>query len=222
MRGNYKDTKYGPNYFNNHYKGGYESQSQNSVFQKKYFEAVALGFTKGRVLDIGCAYGYFLKPFSEAGFETYGVDISSYAINKARRLFPEANFKKCDINQEKLPFQSKHFDIVLQIHLLEHLENYYHALLESSRVLKKGGLLFIYVPTERRWYEDETHINVFTTKSLATILKRIGFEVVKIGEEGGKFQNLFGIVRLIKNKNTLFNFVPSNTGSFISCHAVKK
>ncbi len=221
MKSKDPDGRYSNKYFDKHYEGGYETQANNPVFAKKFKETVSLGLKKGKVLDVGCAYGYFLKPFIEAGFDSYGVDVSKHAIKTARKLFPEATFKVCNIDTSHLPFADNFFDSVIQIFLLEHVENYYQTLKECHRVLKKGGILFIYIPTERRWYGDETHINIFTTKSLSTTLERLEFRVVKIGEEGGRFQNLFGAVRLIKNRHTMFNFVPSKTGSFISCHAIK-
>ena len=169
--------RYTNKYFNNHYQGGYQAQANNPVFVKKFKETLSLGLKKGKVLDVGCAYGYFLKPFIDAGFDSYGVDVSEHAIETARKLFPEATFKVCNVDTSPLPFKDNYFDCVIQIFLLEHVENYYQTLKECRRVLKKGGLLFIYIPTEKRWYGDDTHINIFSTKKILTKIKRINFYV---------------------------------------------
>jgi hypothetical protein len=39
-----------------------------------------------RILDVGCAMGHFLKLCENTGFETYGIDVSSYAVQKAKEL----------------------------------------------------------------------------------------------------------------------------------------
>lgn len=211
---------YSQNYFTKHFKKGYQNQVLNPTYKKKVKEIMALGFKKGKVLDIGCAYGFLLKEFEKQGFKTYGLDISAFALKKAKKICQTKLFK-LDISSEKIPLKSNRIDIVSQLFLLEHLENYYHCLKESHRVLKKGGLLFLYLPTIKRWFNDKTHINIFTPESLGAVLRKTGFKILKLGEEGGMFMYPLGILRLILKGNTFFNFVPSKTGSFICCYAKK-
>ncbi len=199
---------------------GYEKQRENPTFDKRLKELTFLGYKKGKLLDAGCAFGFFLAKAEKAGFQTFGVDISQFAINKARKNC-EAKLFQLDISKEKLPFQSNFFDVVTMFDTLEHLENYSFSLKEVWRVLKKGGVLHIHTPVGERWTQDPTHINYFPAKILKLILEGNKFKILRIGEEGGRFQNLFGVLRLIIKRNTLFNFVPKNTGSFVSCYAKK-
>src|SRR3989304_3784699 len=37
----------------------------------------------GRLLDIGCGYGFFLSEMKARGWETYGMDVSSTAVSYA-------------------------------------------------------------------------------------------------------------------------------------------
>jgi 2-polyprenyl-3-methyl-5-hydroxy-6-metoxy-1,4-benzoquinol methylase len=40
---------------------------------------------KGRILDVGCAEGLFLSLLNSPGWERYGMDVSTPAIESARR-----------------------------------------------------------------------------------------------------------------------------------------
>ncbi len=57
-----------------------------------------------------------------------------------------------DINTEKLPFSEQSFDVVAAFFVLEHLENYFLILQETTRILKKGGYFIIALPN---------HLNIF-------------------------------------------------------------
>jgi len=107
------------------------------------------------------------------------------------------------------------------LNTLEHIPNYLHVLKEIRKSLSKNGLLLIFVPTGNRWLTDETHINYFTTKSLRFVLEQLGFQIIRIGEEGGKLQIPLGLLRFLLRGNANFNFVLEKTGSFISCYATK-
>lgn len=215
-----RDLQYNKNYFTKNWKGSYHSQRENPTYKKKVGEIIALGFNKGRVLDIGCAYGFLLKAFEERRFETYGVDISSFALKKAKK-YCKAKLFQVDISREKIPLGNSFFDIITSVFSLEHIENYNLALRECFRLLKEGGLLYILIPIRKRWLDDDYHINYFTQESLIYALEKNGFSVIQIGEEGGRLQIPLGLIRLLLRGNTNLNFVPKGTGCFISCFAKK-
>ena len=70
-----------------------------------------------RVLEVGCANGKDVLQFLDdpARYELYGVD-----LNDQKDLPPEINFSRADA--EHLPFPDKHFDLVISVGLLEHIE----------------------------------------------------------------------------------------------------
>lgn len=49
-----------------------------------------------KLLDVGCATGFYTKAFFLAGFESYGLDYSDVAITKASQLHPECHFIHMD------------------------------------------------------------------------------------------------------------------------------
>jgi SAM-dependent methyltransferase len=198
----------------------YEQQRDNPTFAKRIRELAALGVTRGRFLDIGCAYGFFIALAEKSGFQGYGIDISRYALQEARR-YTRGLLLCLNVSRHPLPFANNCFDVITYMNTLEHLENYHASLREALRTLKPGGLTHIHVPIRGRWFTDDTHVNYFTLDSLRLVLERIGFEIVRMGEERGRWTRIFAGLRLILKGNTNFNYVPAGLGSFIACYARK-
>lgn len=185
---NYKET-YTQNYFSGKdcffYKLGYGRFSRfyfDNLFRplKPYIQKIKTG----KVLDIGCAYGFMLKKFPNS-FEKFGVDISDYAIKEASRRLPVATFKIGDIEDE-LFFPEGFFDIAICNDVLEHLKNPAFALKNIQRVLKKEGVLYVTTPNLnwlrkklfKRADKKEHHISLFPHEALLNLLIKSGFEVI--------------------------------------------
>ena len=96
-----------------------------------------------KILDIGCANGYFLDQLKKQGyFNIFGVDIANYLDNKNHK------HNIVDINVEKLPHKENLFDLVTAFQTIEHLENYFLILQEVTRVLKSKGYFILSVPNQ--------------------------------------------------------------------------
>jgi SAM-dependent methyltransferase len=50
------------------------------------------GITAGRVVDLGCGSGIWVKALADAGYQVVGVDLSPAMIELARRQVPDAEF----------------------------------------------------------------------------------------------------------------------------------
>ncbi|MCD4760841.1 class I SAM-dependent methyltransferase, partial [bacterium] len=96
-----------------------------------------------KILDIGCANGYFLDKLKEKGYlNLYGADIGNYLKDKVHQ------HQVVDFNVERLPYDDKSFDLITAFQLLEHLENYFLILQEVHRILKPGGVFIFSVPNQ--------------------------------------------------------------------------
>lgn len=211
---------FGKKYFDGYCQGkGCLSQKNTPKYQKRLREIKVLRKANGKLLDIGCGFGFFLDKAKKKGFETYGLDISQYAISKVNK---NHHVVVLDVSQKKFPFKNNFFDAITLDHVLEHVPNPVFVLKEIRRILKPKGLLFIEVPIRSRWPTHKTHVSYFNKISLSFILENLNFKIVKIGKQGGKFRNILGLIRYLIKGNTLFNFVPSGTGSFLICYATKK
>lgn len=115
----------------------YPGLERDAVLLRSYFNPA-------KVLDVGCAKGFLVLAFRKMGIETWGVDISDYALSKAPREV-QAYLAKVDLYRDTLPFQDAEFDLVTAIGVLEYAWNLPHALGEFRRVLRPQGVLYIRV-----------------------------------------------------------------------------
>lgn len=99
-----------------------------------------------KILEIGCGEGFFLKRvYSNFGdsINYNGIDISSEAINCAKKFFRNAKYICSEA--EKLPFKNENFDYIQIISTLEHVIDVRATLKEAYRILKKNGYLYIVI-----------------------------------------------------------------------------
>lgn len=97
----------------------------------------------GKVLDLGCAFGYTTRRLARS-HDAYGVDASPQFIARARRAAPQIPFALAPA--ERLPYPDALFDAVLLLDVLEHVAREGPVLDEIYRVLRPGGTLVVSVP----------------------------------------------------------------------------
>lgn len=180
---------FGKDYFtgkSSNYKG-YSTREMEKEMSEKFALLDSMFKIKGKLLDVGCAFGYFLKLCDNRGVKTYGMDISSYAIKNARK-YTKA---KLEVHGAEMPwpFPDNFFDFVTMFDVVEHLNVPETAIAEASRVLKKGGVLHITTPNKLRMRAlvglfskkyrdtDKTHINVHGISYWRAILRKHNFKI---------------------------------------------
>jgi len=96
------------------------------------------------LLDIACGNGNFIRIANATGLQTYGIDISSTALSKARVLTKDSELILS--SAEALPFRTATFDYITCLGSLEHFIHPSQALQELARVIKPTGIACILVP----------------------------------------------------------------------------
>ena len=121
------------------------------------------------VLDLGCGNGQNSLFAAGKVKMVYAVDANQEQLGFARRDGQDRKTKNVIFGsvdlEKKLPFANQQFDVVLFLDVLEHLNNRVLALNEVTRVLKKGGRLFLSVPNrDTKWkrLQEKYVINSFT------------------------------------------------------------
>jgi len=148
-----------------------------------------------RLLEVGCGHGYTLARL-EREFETVGIDLSAYAIGRAREITPRSALFEADLLGE-LPDEVGRggFDLVLAKYVLEHLPDPERALERIAGLLAPGGRLLYSVPDttspSRRfrgdqWYAllDDTHVSLLGPPEWLRLTERAGFVVERSFADG--------------------------------------
>jgi ubiquinone/menaquinone biosynthesis C-methylase UbiE len=167
---------------------------------RRELEALAAGWQKGRLLNLGCGHGADFLPF-KGGFELYGVDFSSIMLELARKYAKKFDFTVnlvlADVGQ--LPFSDASFDWAISVATYHHIKGSWErltALGELRRVLKPGGEAFITVWNRHQpmfwfkgketlvpWRTKETtlyrYYYLFSYGELGKLARQAGFKLLK-------------------------------------------
>ena len=102
---------------------------------------------RARCLEVGCGRGSLSAYFADHGWDCSLLDLSSTAIDQAKKAFTEndlqGEFKIGNCLQ--MPYDDSSFDLVFSIGLLEHFEDIESVISEQHRVLDRNGLFIGYV-----------------------------------------------------------------------------
>jgi len=143
----------------------------------------------GRLLDVGCGAGDYLDVVSSLGWEPYGVDINSKAIEICQTRMPRGQFFLGHLDNARFP--DDFFDVVNLSHVLEHMDSPTKTLQEVWRILKQEGLVLIHVPNadgmharlfRENWFPWELprHLVHFSPATIKVLVSKVGFEQIEI------------------------------------------
>jgi glycosyltransferase involved in cell wall biosynthesis/2-polyprenyl-3-methyl-5-hydroxy-6-metoxy-1,4-benzoquinol methylase len=135
-----------------------------------------------RILDVSCGPGVSLKWLrDEKGWEVFGIDPDRYAAKVAweRYRLRIANGLIHDLETPE-----EYFDLIIMDNSLEHTFDPLGTLLQASRLLRKGGGLFIATPNchglSTQFLNGNVHWGhwfLYSPKTLCKILWRVGYNV---------------------------------------------
>jgi SAM-dependent methyltransferase len=141
-----------------------------------------------RLLDVGCAAGYFVLLAQQQGWQGVGLELNEAYVAYAKEK------RNLNIRQQTLTEFAKtgaKFDIITVWDVLEHVTEPLEIFETTSYLLEPGGLLAFSTINHRtlnakvlkqdwRYYLPPDHLYSFTPKLLKQILARYGFTVERI------------------------------------------
>jgi 2-polyprenyl-3-methyl-5-hydroxy-6-metoxy-1,4-benzoquinol methylase len=185
------DSYYDDNFFDKHYQKlqtdpktqGYEYGKFN--YRLEEIEKRTRG--KGRILDVGCSFGFFMDAAKKRGWKTDGVEISEFAANYAR--------DKLGINVVNKPlneanFDAGFFDVVTLWNVIEHLPDPIELMREIYRILKPAGMIVLTTGnaesllariTRERWRVliPPIHLSYFAPATIKYLLNSCDLELIE-------------------------------------------
>jgi len=144
----------------------------------------------GRVLDIGCGAGEFLASFACRGWETVGVEPGQEYAQQARGRGIKVVEEPLTDN---LVRRLGTFDVVLLIHVLEHLPCPEEMVRNINKLLSPDGIFFCEVPNDFNplqevavavhglrpwWIALPDHLNYFSISTLSSFIAGHAFDVL--------------------------------------------
>jgi SAM-dependent methyltransferase len=155
---------------------------------RRYLGELAAVCPKGKVLDVGCGTGMFLRVARDAGYETRGIELSPYASALGRERLGLA----IDTGRLEELDPAARFVAITMWDFLEHTSEPLAVLAAARRVLADGGHLLLTVPNVGSWWarcmgkrwvgfdKASEHLFYFTRESLSRLLARAGFEPLRV------------------------------------------
>ena len=142
----------------------------------------------GKVLDIGCSIGHFLKIARDMGWDSLGMEVNKRAVEHARNVWGLSIETKF-LHESDIPPAS--MDAVTLWGVVEHLKDPVGILRDVFRVLRPGGALLLFCPNIeslacRVLHEDapcvdgRNHCGYFAPRTMRYLLEKCGFEVLSI------------------------------------------
>ncbi len=117
---------------------------KKSILKKSNYKNGNKSLNGIKILDIGCGGGLLCEPLSRLGAEVVGIDASEKNIKICKT---HAKKNKLKINyycaSPENFISSQKFDVILNMEIVEHVKDVNLFLRESSKFLKKNGLMFI-------------------------------------------------------------------------------
>jgi SAM-dependent methyltransferase len=140
-----------PDYYNRDYNLGVETDSYFSRREELISEYSTILEsleteinTKGDLLELGSAGGFFLEAARRRGWRVSGVEISSVAVQYSKQEFGFDVFEGLLLDS---PFSDESFDLIVADNVIEHTLSTRQDIQKLKALLKPGGYLYIVVPT---------------------------------------------------------------------------
>lgn len=184
-----EDLQYGPDYWNSLDSGaGYKDsilwQDLAFIIYETFcvdLETMQDRSTGMQVLDVGAAFGFFVRHMRRRGVETWGVDFSRYALEGAPEDVREYlhYFDLTESPKNAMFWGDGHFDLLTCFETLEHIPSQHErwALRHLWNALKPGGIAVLAICVDSRpdWQTDPTHVNVTSRDHWESLLEDGGW-----------------------------------------------
>lgn len=186
---------YGADYFEGGEDVGYPTYLRDAPLSERNFDRrlawIEARQPKGRLLEVGCAYGLFLARARERGWDVAGIDIAEDCAREADAKFglsvTAGAYLEADLGNG--------YDVIVMLDVIEHMPDPVACVKRSAELLAPGGWLVMETGNiaspwarllGRRWHfiDPPQHLVYFTRPSMASMLRDQGFDRVDVCSMG--------------------------------------
>ena len=161
----------------------------------------------GKLAEVGCGYGNFLSIFTQRNedWQCSGFDLSS-------KYEPHVNkIKNSKYYNSDFTDSSEQYDLIVGIHLLEHLYNPMEFLRECSSKLITNGKIILQFPNFQASHFDLTiadHVCHFQPQHVIKMAEKAGLKL-EVCSDNVINKELFVVMSKSKNINSSIDIMPS-------------
>jgi ubiquinone/menaquinone biosynthesis C-methylase UbiE len=132
------------------------------------------------LMDVGVGSGAWIPFWGKCGIsKIVGLDIAAASVSFLQKKFPQFKFFQGDICSELFSSQEETFDIVTVFDVLFHIvddKDFHHAISNLSRLIRKGGWVFMSDGFGNNPYGPFYHEYHRTYQQYMSELSRIGLQ----------------------------------------------
>lgn len=215
------------------YEATYGYDTHDLIEAEKRRRATALldwaSVESGRILDVGCMFGFLLNEARDRGLTTHGIELSPAAAAAAAAKGHDVFTGTIEAFAHERP--GLQFEAIFAQHVLEHVPDP-RAFLDVARaLLAPGGKLVLCVPNfEARlrklarsgwgWYQVPVHLHHFSSRALARLLDDTGLEAVAERTRGG--DTLFLMLSALQTLGVSVGSTAGNAGPRRARHGLAR
>jgi 2-polyprenyl-3-methyl-5-hydroxy-6-metoxy-1,4-benzoquinol methylase len=132
---------YEKEYFNNYAHN--ELTGSRNIIYSHILDTIETKINIGKLLDVGCGCGFFLKEARSRGWNVTGIDPSEKSIDYCNNTLGTASARKgtlASISTEK------DYNVITMINVLDHSTEPWSEIEKSITLLKEDGLIFLRFP----------------------------------------------------------------------------
>lgn len=149
----------------------------------------------GKVLDIGCGSGALSAELLRAGRNVISQDLSERMVAMCRNYLDRQGLDNSRVRHgsiDDIP-EKQHFDAVISLDVIEHIEDDMKAVEKMRATLKPGGTLVLSVPAMSVLYGPKDvevgHYRRYDKQQLIDVLSSGGFDI-----QSCRFWNVLGVL----------------------------
>ena len=146
------DLLYNEKYYQNYNGDNYGRNEKWFSFFGNIADNIVEKIQPKTVLDIGCAYGLLVESLRDRGCEAFGIDVSDYALSRARNDI----VKYLSVDTILRPMSRK-FDLIVTIEVIEHIKEEDCETAVQNMCAAADSVLLATTPDD---FDDPTHFNV--------------------------------------------------------------
>lgn len=146
----------------------------------------------GSMVEVGSGLGYLLREFKDKGWDVLGVDPWKELPAHTREIH---DFETIPTTLEAAKLPDESADVVVMLHVIEHVPDPVASMQEIYRILKPGGhmvletprydtLMFKLMGKRERSLRMNGHIYFFSDETLRNTFKKAGFSEVELHHVG--------------------------------------